>query len=344
MTGILITGNLGYIGMKMTESLLEEGYEIVGVDTGFSNDNLLYKFDFSKEFIQLKKDIRDINLGDLKNIDAIIHLAALSNDPLGEINPNLTDLINLKASVKLAELAKKAKVKRFLFSSSCSIYGATNDKMLDENAIMNPLSAYAFSKVNLEKELTKLADNDFSPIFLRNGTAYGASPNMRFDLVTNNLMGWAYTTKEIKIMSDGKAWRPIVHIGDVVNAFKAALEAPKEMIHNEAFNVGINSENFQIKVIAEEIHKVMKDCEVKILGENNPDQRNYIVNFDKINKKLYGFKPKWDLRKGIKELYEIFKKIDLSYEKFQDRHYTRLKQLKFLMENKFIDNNLNWIH
>ncbi len=215
--------------------------------------------------------------------------------------------------------------------------------MLNETATMKPFSAYAHSKVNLERELSKLADNTFSPVYLRNGTVYGISPNMRFDLVVNNLMGWAYTTKIIKILSDGRAWRPIVHIRDIANAFIAALKAPIDVIHNEAFNVGINSENFQVKEMAHEINKLMNDCEVKIMGKDNPDQRNYIVNFDKINQKLKHYKPKWNLKKGIKELYDLFEEINLDFDTFQYRNFTRVKQLKYLIENKLIDDNLHWM-
>lgn len=340
---ILITGNLGYIGNILTEELLKEDYKIIGFDTLFYGDKNLYEFKFSREFQQIKKDIRDIELKEIKGVDSIIHLAALSNDPLGEINPNLTNDINFLSSLRLARLAKKANVSRFLFSSSCSIYGETKEEMLNESATMKPLSAYAHSKVNLERELSKLADNTFSPVYLRNGTIYGISPNMRFDLVVNNLMGWAYTTKIIKILSDGRAWRPIVHIRDIANAFIAALKAPIDVIHNEAFNVGINSENFQVKEMAHEINKLMNDCEVKIMGKDNPDQRNYIVNFDKINQKLKHYKPKWNLKKGIKELYNLFEEINLDFDTFQYRNYTRIKQLKYLIENKLIDDNLHWI-
>ncbi|GAG84750.1 unnamed protein product, partial [marine sediment metagenome] len=264
-----------YIGTILNHDLLNEGYKVIGMDTDFYRDKKLIKTKIPKDVLQLKKDIRNVSIEDFHNVDAIIHLAALSNDPLGKINPDITNEINFLSSLRLAEMAKKANVSRFLFSSSCSIYGQMEKKKLNEDAPMNPLSAYAHSKVNLEKALSNLADDKFSPVYLRNGTAYGISSNMRFDLVVNNLTGWGYTTKEIKILSDGRAWRPIVHIRDISNAFIAALKAPKEVIHNEAFNVGVNSENYQVKAMAEEIHTQMKDCEVKILGENNPDQRDY---------------------------------------------------------------------
>ena len=342
MESIIVTGNLGYIGIILTQDLLNEGYKVIGMDTDYYRDKKLIQFNIPKDILQLKKDIRHATIEDFHNVDAVIHLAALSNDPLGKINPELTNDINYLSSLRLAEMAKKANVSRFLFSSSCSIYGHTENKKLNENSPMKPLSAYAHSKVNLENALSKLADDKFSPVYLRNGTAYGISPNMRFDLVVNNLTGWGYTTKEIKILSDGRAWRPIVHIKDISNAFTAALKAPKEIIHNEAFNVGVNSENYQVKSMADEIHNQMKDCEVKILGENNPDQRDYNVNFDKIKEKLNDFKPQWTLKKGVKELIEIFEEINFDYEMFQNKNYTRLNQLKYLLENDKLDENLYW--
>ncbi len=343
MKKILVTGNLGYIGSVICQDLINEGYNVVGFDTNYYCDKKLIPFEYVKEIKQIRKDLRNAEIEDFKGIEAVIHLAALSNDPLGKLNPELTNEINFKASLRLAELVKKAGASKFLFSSSCSIYGQTKNGMLDESATMNPLSAYAHSKVNLEKRLSKLADDSFSPVFLRNGTAYGVSPNMRFDLVVNNLTGWGFTTKEIKILSDGKAWRPIVHIRDISNAFLAALKAPKDIIHNEAFNVGMNSENYQVKDMAEEIHNQMRDCQVKILGKDNPDARDYNVNFDKINNNLKDFKPQWTLKKGIKELKDIFEVINLDFEIFQDKNFTRLKQLNYLIETQLIDKNLYWI-
>jgi nucleoside-diphosphate-sugar epimerase len=342
MQNIVVTGNLGYIGYVMTEELLEEGYDVIGVDTNFYADKLLFDFEYSKDFAQINKDIRTISSEVFRDVDAVIHLAALSNDPLGELNPGLTEEINLTYSLRLATLAKKAGVKRFLFSSSCSIYGETNNESLTEEDEMNPVSAYAESKIKLEKKLSELADGDFSPVYFRNGTAYGVSPSMRFDLVLNNLMGWAYTTDEIKILSDGRAWRPIVHIRDISKAFIAGLKAPKDAIHDQAFNVGLNSENYQVKEMAEKIHEQMPECEVKIMGEHNPDQRTYVVNFDKINDTLEYFTPEWNIEKGVSELLNSFKKIELTEEIFQDRHFTRLKQLKYLKNNNLLDENLFW--
>ena len=342
MNKILVTGNLGYIGTVICQDLITEGYNVVGFDTNYYHNKKLIPFEYTKEIKQIREDLRNAEIEDFKGIEAVIHLAALSNDPLGKLNPELTNDINFKASLRLAELAKKAGVSKFLFSSSCSIYGQTKKEKLDESATMNPLSAYAHSKVNLENGLSKLADDSFSPVFLRNGTVFGVSPNMRFDLVVNNLMGWGFTTKEIKILSDGKAWRPIVHIRDISNAFLAALKAPKDIIHNEAFNVGMNSENYQVKDMAEEIHNQMRDCEVKILGKDNPDARDYNVNFDKINNNLKDFHPQWTLKKGVKELKDTFEEINLDFEIFQNKNFTRLKQLNHLIETHLIDKNLYW--
>ena len=343
MEKVLVTGNLGYIGTVLTEQLLKEDYRVVGIDTNYYRDKQLFEFKFSKKVHQITKDIRNITKNDIKGIDSIIHLAALSNDPLGKLNPTLTDEINFKASLRLAKLAKSLNISRFLFSSSCSIYGETNNEQLSENDKLNPLTPYAHSKVDLENALSDMADNNFSPCYMRNSTAYGISPNMRFDLVVNNLMGWGYTTKEIKILSDGKAWRPIVHIRDIADAFIAGLKAPREVIHNEAYNVGINTENYQVKDMAHEIKNLMKDCEVKILGKDNPDNRNYIVNFNKIQDNLKSFKPKWNLKKGIKELFDIFEKIKLNFKTFEEKNFTRVKQLKYIIKNKYVNENLFWI-
>jgi nucleoside-diphosphate-sugar epimerase len=342
MENILITGNLGYIGCILTEKLIKENYKITGIDTKFYSEDFFYDFKFSGEVQQIQKDIRNIDFDDLEGIDAIIHLAALSNDPLGKLNPKLTHKINYESSLRLAKLAKKKGIKRFVFSSSCSIYGDTGKAMLDEDSAMNPLTPYAKSKVDLENALKNLENKNFSPTFMRNGTAYGISPSMRFDLVVNNLMGWAYTTSEIKILSDGKAWRPIVHVKDIANAFLAVLKASKEKIHNQAFNVGINSENYQIKDIAKKIHQQMEKCKIRILGEDNPDQRTYIVNFDKIQETLDHFNPEFNLEKGIKEIKETFENVNLNEELFKDKRFTRLEQLKYLINEDLIDHELFW--
>jgi nucleoside-diphosphate-sugar epimerase len=342
MERVLVTGNLGYIGFILTEDLLKEGYKVIGLDTNFYRDKLLFDFEFENDFLQLNKDLRNVELEDLKGIDSIIHLAALSNDPLSELNPKLTEDINFKSSFRIAKLAKKAGIKKFLFSSSCSIYGQTGNKKLNENDPLNPISLYAKTKIKLEHSLSQLADSEFSPVFLRNGTAYGVSPNMRFDLVVNNLTGWAYTTGEIKILSDGRAWRPIVHVRDIANAFIACLKAPREKIHNQAFNVGVKSENYQVKEMAEVIHNEMKSCEIKVLGKFNPDQRTYIVNFDKIYENLKNYNPKWNIKKGVRELLNVFEKVDLTKELFENKNFTRLRQLKYLLETNQVQKNLFW--
>ncbi|PIN78413.1 NAD-dependent dehydratase [Candidatus Woesearchaeota archaeon CG10_big_fil_rev_8_21_14_0_10_34_8] len=343
---VLVTGNQGYIGCVMEEMLLERGYEVIGLDAEFFK---------GKNFIPIKenviknrknnqiiRDIREITGKDLEGCDAVIHLAALSNDPLGDLNPKLTEDINFKATVKLAEAAKEAGCKRFLYSSSCSLYGASDiTKPVDETASFNPQTPYAESKVNCESALQKLADKNFSPSYMRNATAYGVSPRMRFDIVLNNLCGWAFTTGEVVMISDGKPWRPIVHIRDICAAFIAVLESPKEKIHNQAFNVGITEENFTIREIAEKVVKGIPNTTLKCLNKNSCDNRSYRVSFEKI-KTLENFKPEWDTEKGIQELYKTFQLIELTKEIFEDEYFTTLKRIKSLKERKEITEELKW--
>ncbi|MFH0861106.1 MAG: SDR family oxidoreductase [Candidatus Altiarchaeota archaeon] len=338
---ILVTGNNGYIGKILTKLLVEKGYDVIGYDSGYYSDCELFHDGF--EIRQITKDIRNVSKKDIAGINAICHLAALSNDPMGSLDPKLTDEINHKATVKLAKLAIKNGVERFIYSSSCSLYGISDQKALTEESPQNPITAYAKSKVDSETDLKKIATKDFSPVFLRNSTAYGLSPLMRFDLVLNNLCGWAYTTGKIKIMSDGTPWRPLVHIGDISKAFLSALEEPQELIHNQAFNVGQNKENYQIRDLANVIKKQLPSCEVEYTYEHGSDSRTYNVSFDKINKTLKTFKPTWDIQKGTLELLDGFRKANLTFEDFQSRCYTRLKQLTFLRENGKLDENLYWV-
>ena len=337
---VLVTGHKGYIGSVLCEMLIDEGYNILGLDTDYYSGCTLY--DNSYDFIQIDKDIRDVEIEDLNGIDAIIHLAALSNDPIGSLNEKLTEDINFRSTVKLAKLAKKAGVKRFLYSSSCSIYGIAGENSLTENVPLNPVTAYAKSKVNSEYALSKLAENDFSPILLRNSTVYGASSKMRFDLVVNNFVGWAYTTGSIKIMSDGTPWRPLAHVRDISSAFIAALDAPTENIHNQAFNVGSNAENYQIKDVAEIVKHVVPNCKIEYTNEHGSDSRTYNVNFDKIKEFMPNFEPKWNVKKGAIEIYNILKNNDVAFDDFNSAKYTRLKTLKNLMESHKLDDNLYW--
>lgn len=343
MKNIIVTGHNGYIGTHLTKLLLEKDYEVVGIDTNYFDKEceFYHSIPLKKEII---KDVRLINERDIESAYAICHLAALSNDPIGALNEQLTFDINHKASVRLSKLAKKCGVEKFIYSSSCSLYGiADGDKALDETAKFNPVTAYAKSKVNSESEILPLADKYFSVTFLRNATAYGISPKLRLDLVVNNLIGWAITTGEIRIMSDGNPWRPLIHAEDIARAFIAVIEAPKEIVNGQAFNTGQNEENYQVKDIAEMIGKIVPDCKIVITGEHGGDSRSYRVNFDKIKNTLPNFDPVWHLEEGIKEIFNNYIKLGIDKDKFNGRYFIRLKQLNYLLENKKIDEELFWV-
>ena len=341
---VLVTGNLGYIGAVLTPMLASAGYEVWGLDTGFYQECTFGTMQESYHGVhkQIHKDVRDVKEDDLVDIEAVIHLAALSNDPTGELNPELTEEINYRASVRLAKFARTVGVSRFLFASSCSIYGHGEGKALTEEAPFHPLTAYARSKVKAESDIAALADDDFSPVFLRNATAYGLSPRLRFDLVVNNLTGWAYTTGAVKLLSDGRAWRPIVHVEDIARAFLAVLAAPREAIHNQAFNVGQDVENYQIRDIAEMVAQVVPSSRVTYAEGASADSRTYNVSFAKIWEVLPGFRPVWNLERGTRQLYEGFKAFRLSFEDFQGRKYTRIKQLRHLLNVRWLDLELRW--
>jgi nucleoside-diphosphate-sugar epimerase len=294
------------------------------------------------EIPSLIRDLRDVQPADLEGFENVVHLAALSNDPLGDLNPELTYKINHKASMQLARLAKKAGVRRFLFSSSCSTYGAAGSSMLDELAPFNPVTPYAESKVLVERELTSLADQDFSPIFLRNTTAYGVSPYMRFDIVLNNLVAWAYTTGKVTIQSDGTPWRPLIHIEDICRAFIAALEAPVEIIHNQAFNVGITEENYQVRELAQVVQETVPGCAIDYSPNGGPDPRSYRVNFDKIKSALPGFQPKWNIRRGAQELYDACRAAKLTFEDFEGPRFKRITHIRKLLADGQLDSQLRW--
>ncbi len=338
---ILLTGHNGYLGTVMTSFIQKYGHEVVGLDTDYFEDCILGPE--PQAVPSLRKDIRDIVIEDLYGFDAVIHLANLCNDPLGNLDPQLTRRINHFASVRLAKSAKKAGIGRFLFASSCSMYGSgSRDDVLTEEAILSPLTPYAEAKVQTELELAMLASDNFSPVYLRNATAYGFSPRLRADLVLNNLVCWAYTTGKVKIMSDGTPWRPVVHAKDIALAFLCALEAPAETIHNEAFNVGRNGENYQVRDLAEIVRQIVPNCQVELAGQNNPDPRDYRVDFTKIETKLPGFKPCWTAQLGAQQLYEVFQKVGLTLEDFQGCKYIRLKQLNYLLREKKLDKSLRW--
>ncbi len=338
---VLVTGNNGYIGTVLCKRLLEEKMEVVGLDTNFYAGCNFFDLDYVMK--QLVMDVRKIKKSDLAGFDAVIHLAALSNDPIGALNPELTSQINYLASVNLAKFAKQAGVPRFIFSSSCSVYGVAGDEMIDENGTLSPETAYARSKVETESAVVKLADDSFSPVFLRNSTVYGVSPMLRVDLVVNNLVGWAFTAGKLKVMSDGTPWRPLIHIQDISSAFIAVLKAPKDLIHNQVFNVGKNSENYRIKDIIAAIKKGMPQCNIEYTGEHGVDTRTYRVDFGKINRTLSAyFNPEWNIDKGIKELFDSYRKIGFTEKDFIGDKFTRLKRLKMLLNDNRVDDLLFW--
>ncbi len=341
MKEILVTGYNGFIGALLVRLLNEKGFNVVGTDTNYFDAECEFYHEEPKVRV-INKDIRAIEEKDLEGIDAVCHLAALSNDTLGKIDPELTYEINYRASVRLAELSKKAGVKKFIYSSSCSLYGKAGDDALAEDADFNPITAYAISKVKTEHDIFPLADDNFSVTCLRNATAYGISPKLRMDLVVNDLVGWAVVTDQIKILSDGSPWRPLVHAEDIARAFIAVIEAPAERVNKEAFNVGMNSENFRIKEVAHMVGEVIPGCEIIITGEHGSDSRSYRVNFDKIKNQLPEFKPVWTLKKGIKQVYEYYQKYKLTDEKFQKRYFVRLKQVKYLMDSGVVNKDLYW--
>lgn len=339
---VLLTGNNGYIGSMLTWLLLKKGYQVIGLDTNYYDGCEFNGFHYP-QLKQINRDIRNVSKRDLENIDAIIHLAALSNDPIGEFDPELTYEINHRATMNLANLAKESGIRRFIYASSCSLYGIAGEDAVTEDAPLAPVTAYAISKVRAEQALSKMADNNFSPVFLRASTVYGIAPMLRCDLVVNNLVGWAYTTGKIRIMSDGTPWRPTIHVEDLSRAYIACLEAPVKILHNQAFNVGRNKENYQIRDIADVVKKIVPDCEVEYTYEHGSDSRTYKVNFDKIATRLKGyFDPKWDIEKGVRQLYEAYKAHGLTYEEFIGNKYIRLNQLKRLVEEKKLDNNFFW--
>lgn len=339
---VLLTGYNGYVGTVMTPLLLAAGHEIVGLDTNLYKGSTFGEEATIKDVVSINKDIRDVEISDLMGFDAIIHLAGLSNDPLGDLNPDLTYQINHLASVKLAKMAKEAGISRYIFASSCSNYGAAGDDYLTEEAQFNPVTPYGISKVRVEQDVSKLADDDFSPTFLRSGTAYGVSPRLRFDLVLNNLVAWAYTTGNVHLKSDGSPWRPVVHIEDMSRAFLSVLNAPRELIHNEAFNVGRTDENYRVKDIAQIVIETVPGSKLEFASDAGPDKRNYRVNCDKIASVLTEFKPQWTVRKGAQELYNAYQKVGLQPEEFEGSRYRRIHHIKHLISTGRLSEDLRW--
>jgi len=339
MKKVLVTGSEGYIGTVMMPMLIENGFEVVGLDNCYYREGNLNNSTFP-EYELIQKDIRDVTAEDFKdkNYYAVVHLAALSNDPLGMLDKQLTYDINYQATVDVAKLAKEAGVERFVFASSCSLYGQGGNDALTEEDESNPQTAYGKSKIMAENGLSKLADDNFHPTYMRNSTAFGFSPRMRFDIVVNSLSGYAKVEKEIKILGDGKPWRPLVHVKDICGAVIHVLKSDSKLIHDEAFNVGDTNENYQIKSIAEHVKKYFSDCEIKIMIDDAGDTRDYNVSFKKLNDKL-GFNISHTLDAGIEDLKNEYDAIALN-KQFEHKDYTRLKQIQYLLDNGIVDNNL----
>ena len=336
---VLVTGQHGYIGSVCGPLIADAGHEVVGLDS------LLYRgCDLAsapaRPIDMLAEDVRDVGPEQLAGFDAVVHLAALSNDPLGDFSPELTREINFGATVSLAEAAREAGVRRFVFASSCSMYGTSSDEAVDESAPLKPLTAYAESKVRSEEALADLAGPDFAPVSMRNATAYGVSPRLRVDLVLNNLVGWAFTTGKVKIMSDGTPWRPLIHVEDISRAALAALEAPEDVIRGEAFNVGRNDENYQVRELGDIVEKTIDGSEVEYAGSGDPDPRSYRVSFDKLERAFPDLGLRWTARAGAAELAEAYRTAGLTLEEFEGDRFTRLKRLRLLLDRGELDPQL----
>ena len=337
---VLVTGHRGYLGSVMAPHLIREGYQVIGLDTGYFDDCTLV--DDPLPVPSIDKDIRDLTPDDVTDVYAVIHLAALSNDPIGNLDQGWTTSINHDATVRLAELAKGAGVRRFLFSSSCIMYGMSEAEVVDETAPLDPQTVYARSKVTAERALRELADDDFSPVYIRNGTVYGVSPRMRFDTVLNDLTAQAHTAREILVYSDGAPWRPVIHVEDIARTFQLFLEAPTEAIHNEAFNNGADHLNHQVKDLAAFAADAVPGTELKILGEASADQRTYKADFAKFARTFPDFEFRWDAADGAKHLAETFRSIGLTREQYEGERYVRLRWLRRLQDTGRLDGDLRW--
>jgi nucleoside-diphosphate-sugar epimerase len=338
---VLVTGTEGYIGSLLGPALIQRGFEVVGLDTGFYRDGWLNSNGFSRLPACITKDVRHVSESDLEPFDAVVHLAELSNDPLGQLSPDITSEINHLGSLELARKCKKVGISRFVYASSCSVYGVGSDDYKTEESEPNPQTVYAQCKVRVERDVSDMADSQFSPTFLRNATAFGPSPRMRFDVVLNNLAGLAWTAREIKLTSNGSPWRPLVHVLDICEAVACVLEASRDAVHNQIINVGDTTQNYRVREIAEIVSKAFPGCPLRV-GTDDKDNRSYRVSFDKIKSILPAFKCRRDASAGATQFRELFHRIQMSHEQFEFRAFTRLKQIQHLTQTGQLDHRLFW--